>query len=203
MKINAVYVRVSTEKQSCEMQLHAIKQFLSFKGITNYKIYQDEGESGTKSSRPALNALKNDIKQGAIQSLCVYKLDRLFRSLVDLITQIKTFQEYGVIFMSVQDNLDLSTPQGVLMMQIIGAFSEFERNILSQRTKAGLQAAKARGKRLGTPPSISKEVINKVVYLYNNTCYGVPEIANECRIGVSTTYKIIKDSAKVPKADSE
>jgi len=161
----AIYMRVSTDKQSTEMQEREISMFLASKGIINAEIYKDEGESGKKTSRPALNRLLNDCKQGNVKTLIVWKLDRLFRSLVDLITHLKQFQKQGIVFISLKENIDLSTPMGVLMMQILGAFGEFEREMIVQRVKAGLANAKAKGKQLGKPTKIPMELQQQVVTL--------------------------------------
>jgi len=196
MKINAVYVRVSTEKQSCEMQLHSIKAFLESRGITEYKIYQDEGESGTEASRPALKQLLMDVKQGAIESICVFRLDRLFRSLHHLIATLQLFRAKGVNFLSVNEMIDLNTPQGNLMMQMLGAFGEFERNILVQRIKAGQANARAKGHKIGAPPKITNATRQKVITLRTNGM-GYHKIAKECSLSVSTVYKIVLKGTSV------
>lgn len=190
-KINAVYLRVSTENQSIEMQLHAIKQFLQIKGITNYQIYQDEGESGSKTSRPALNKLLNDVNQGKVELLCVYKLDRLFRSLSHLISTLKHLSDKNVLFVSVTESMDLSTAHGRLMMQLIGAFAEFERNLVSQRTKAGLAHARANGVKFGAPEKISLETRVKVLDL-RQAGLSYNRIAKECSISNCMAHRIVK-----------
>ncbi len=189
----AVYVRVSTEKQSCEMQLQAIKQFLQLKGITNVQVYQDVGESGSKESRPAFNTLLNDIKQGKVETLCIYKLDRLFRSLSHLLEYIKLFGKHGVKFISVQENIDLTTPQGMLMVHMLGAFAEFERSIIIERTKSGVATARQRGKKLGAPITIPIEVKTKVLELRQNGL-SYRQIGLECGMATSKAYTIVQEN---------
>jgi len=154
----AIYMRVSTQKQNVDSQEHAISLFLKSKSFSNVEFYVDKGESGKKASRPELNRLLNDIKGGKVETLIVYKLDRLFRSLTDLLISLRMFQEHKIVFISIQEQIDLSTPTGVLFMQMLGAFGEFERTIIVERVKAGLENAKAKGKKLGKPSRIPLEV---------------------------------------------
>ena len=186
----AVYMRVSTENQSIEMQEREISMFLESKGIKDVVIYKDEGESGISTSRPALNRLENDIKHGAIKTLIVWKLDRLFRSLVELDTHLKAFHKLGIIFISIKDNIDLSNPTGILMMQILGAFAEFEREMIITRVKAGLANAKAKGKRLGAPQKLKPDLIQYVLSLLENQDLKYREVADKAGITISTVQYI-------------
>ncbi len=195
-KINAAYIRVSTENQSPESQLQAIRQFLQLKGITDYKIYQDIGESGSKESRPSFNELLNDIKQGKVETLVIYKLDRLFRSLSHLLSYLKLFSEYQVKFSSVQESIDLTTPQGVLMAQLLGAFAEFERSLIIERTKAGLRATKVNGQKLGAPIKITLETRTKVLELRTQG-FSYNEIAKQCNISNSMAHQIVKSNSVI------
>lgn len=138
------YARVSTIDQNLDLQIDALKQA----GCD--KIFQDEGVSGAKASRPGLEKLLKRLKQGDV--LIVWKLDRLGRSLSHLIDLISHFEDRGVGFTSLSDGIDTTTPIGKLFFHISGAFGEYERNLISERTKAGMAAAKARGVRLGRPP---------------------------------------------------
>ena len=108
--------------------------------------YVDLGVSGATSSRPALNRLTADAKRRQFDGVIVWKLDRFGRSLKHLVNAIADFEALGVAFVSLRDNLDLSTPSGRLMFQIIGAMAEFERSLIQERVKAGLRNAKAKGK---------------------------------------------------------
>lgn len=107
--------------------------------------------SGSKDSRPALNQLMGDAGQRKIDVVLVWKLDRFARSLKHLVNALAEFDAIGVAFVSLHDNLDLTTPAGRLMFQIIGAMAEFERALIQERVKAGLRNARAKGKRLGRP----------------------------------------------------
>src|SRR5215468_11168966 len=107
--------------------------------------------SGSKDSRPALNRLMNDAQQRRIDAVLVWKLDRFGRSLRHLVNALAELEALGVAFISLRDNLDLSTPSGRLMFQIIGAMAEFERALITERVKAGVRNARAKGRKLGRP----------------------------------------------------
>lgn len=192
----AVYVRVSTEKQSTEMQEREISMFLASKSIKELEIYRDEDESGKSTSRPALNRLLNDCKQGKVETLIVWKLDRLFRSLIELITHLKQFQKQKVTFISIKENIDLSTPTGILMMQILGAFSEYEREMIVTRVKAGLANAKAKGKQLGKPSKIPIEVQRQVVTL-KTSGKSYREVANITGLKIPAIQRLISKHVKL------
>lgn len=152
-----VYVRVSTISQSTDLQLNEIKQYLSSKGVTEYSIYNDSGISGTTNKRPALQSLLKDVKDKKIGCVVVWKLDRLFRSLKDLINTLQDWEANGISFISVKDNIDLSTPIGRLIVHLLGSFSEFEAALIRERVKAGMQNAKREGKVLGRPREYTDE----------------------------------------------
>lgn len=191
----AVYMRVSTDKQSTEAQEREISLFLASKEIKDPIIYKDEDESGKTASRPALNMLLDDCKQGKVKTLIVWKMDRLFRSLAHLITHLEQFQKQGVIFISIKENIDLSTPVGILMMQILGAFSQYEREMIVMRVKSGLANAKAKGIKLGPKYKIQKEIRTQIIEL-KNTGNTYKEISQKFGIKISTIQKIV-EKAKV------
>jgi site-specific DNA recombinase len=159
----AIYMRVSTSDQSIDAQWHAICSFLASKSITEYQIYQDEGFSGKNDNRPALKTLLDDCKQGKVERVVVYKLDRLFRSLQDLLSTLELFRTLNITFVSISESIDLSTPMGRLMMQLVGAFAEFERNLIVERTTLGLRAAMLRGSKPGRPQTIGNETRSRVI----------------------------------------
>ena len=149
----ALYARVSTNGhgQDPEMQLRDLREYAERRGWTVVEEYIDHGVSGTKASRPALNRLMADAQRRKIDTVLVWKLDRFGRSLRHLVNAIAELEAVGVAFVSLRDNLDLTTPSGRLMFQIIGAMAEFERSLIQERVKAGLRNAKAKGKKLGRP----------------------------------------------------
>ncbi|MCR4286807.1 MAG: recombinase family protein [Deltaproteobacteria bacterium] len=148
----AHYARVSTDhNQDTELQLHDLRAFAAAKGWAATE-YVDEGYSGSKSRRPALDKLMDDCRKGKVSRLIVWRLDRFSRSLKHLITTIEELEALGITFISYKENIDLGTPGGRLMVQMLGAFSEFERNIIRERVKAGLKNAQRKGRVLGKKP---------------------------------------------------
>ena len=148
----AMYARVSTlNGQDPEMQLRELREYASRRGWLVDKEYIDQGVSGSKESRPALNELMNDAHRRKFDAVLVWKIDRFGRSLTHLVNSLAELGALGVAFISFRDNLDLSTPSGRLMFQIIGAMAEFERALIQERVHAGLRNAQAKGKRLGRP----------------------------------------------------
>jgi len=149
----AVYARVSTNngQQSPDMQLRALREYCEARGLIVYREYVDEGISGAKDSRPALNELMDDARKRKFDTVLVWKFDRFARSTKHLITALEEFKGLGIDFVSYSENIDTSTPMGKTMFTIIGAIAELERSLIVERVKAGLKAAKARGKRVGRP----------------------------------------------------
>lgn len=147
----AIYVRVSTTDQTCDLQKRELEDYIAARGWLQPKLYEDHGFTGTNGNRTALKQLLSDVRQRKLDVVCCWKMDRLFRSLKDLIVTIQGFDELGVTFVSLKDQVDLSTSTGRLMMQVVGAFSEFEASLIRERVRAGLANARARGKTLGRP----------------------------------------------------
>src|SRR6201987_4943429 len=136
------------------MQLAELREYVSRRGWNIVGEYLDEGISGSKESRPQLNRLMGDVHQRKLEIVLVWKIDRFGRSLKLLVNALADLDSYGIAFVSLRDNLDLSTPSGRLMFQIIGAMAEFERSLIQERVRAGLRNAKLRGKTLGRPRRI-------------------------------------------------
>jgi DNA invertase Pin-like site-specific DNA recombinase len=149
----AIYARVSTANhgQDASLQTRELREYCERRGVEIAGEYVDVGVSGSKDSRPELNRLMADAKQRRFDAVCVWKLDRFGRSLRHLVNALADLEALGVSFVSLKDNLDLSTPSGRLMFQIIGAMAEFERSLIQERVRAGLRNARAKGKRLGRP----------------------------------------------------
>lgn len=136
MKV-AIYVRVSTEEQNLENQINLCKKFCENKGWEIYKIYSDK-ISGAKSNRPAFNELLQDLRHFKFRAIVVTKIDRLGRSLQHLISLLDEFQSKQVEFVAVTQNIDTTSAAGRLQWQIMGAFAEFERELIRERTREGL-----------------------------------------------------------------
>ena len=131
------------------LQLNELREYSERRGWKVVGEYADEGWSGAKESRPALNRLLGDAKKRKFDAIAVWKLDRFGRSLKHLVMSLADLESLGIAFVSLRDGFDLSTPSGRLMFQIIGAMSEFERNLIRERVRAGMAHAKAKGRTLG------------------------------------------------------
>jgi len=131
---------------------YQICEYASRRGWEVFAEYVDNGVSGAKESRPELNRLMADGHRRHFDVVLCWKIDRFGRSLKHLVNALADLDGYGIAFVSLCDNLDLSTPSGRLMFQIIGAMAEFERSLIQERVRAGLRKAKLKGKILGRPP---------------------------------------------------
>ena len=127
------------------------KSLSRFRLTSATAVRRNTGVSGSKESRPELNRLTADGHKRAFDAVLVWKIDRYGRSLKHLVNALADLSAYGVAFVSFRDNLDLSTPSGRLMFQIIGAMAEFERSLIQERVRAGLRNARAKGKKFGRP----------------------------------------------------
>src|SRR5260370_16249182 len=152
MKV-AIYARVSTTNhgQDVTLQTRELPKFAEARGWQVVDEYVDAGMRGAKGSRPELNRLMADAKRRKFDVVLVWKLDRFGRSLRHLVNALAELEALGIAFVSFTDNLDLSTPSGRLMFQVIAAMSEFERSLIQERVRAGMRNAKAKGRPIGRP----------------------------------------------------
>jgi DNA invertase Pin-like site-specific DNA recombinase len=146
----AIYARVSTLDQEPENQLAELRRYLQARGWPGAE-YVDKGVSGARERRPALDRLVADARRRRFDVLVCWRLDRLGRSLKHLVTLLDELQALGVTFVSLGEGIDMTTPAGRLMGHVLGALAEFERGRIRERVLAGLQQARAQGKRLGRP----------------------------------------------------
>ena len=147
----AVYARVSTRDQSTEPQLLDLRRYVKQRNWDIYREYCDHGISGTKDSRPALNALMEDARKKHFDLVLVWRFDRFARSTKHLILALEEFRHLGIGFVSYQENIDTSSPLGSAIFTIISAVAQLERDIIAERVKAGLRRARQNGNRLGRP----------------------------------------------------
>jgi putative DNA-invertase from lambdoid prophage Rac len=152
----AIYARVSTSDQTCELQLRELREYCQRRGWSIHDEFIDTGISGTKSSRPELNRLLGDVRQRRIEVIVCWKLDRWARSLAHLVQSIQELDSLNVRFIAVTQNIDTdaSNPMAKLLLHLMGAFAEFERSLIVERTIAGVRAAKAKGKVPGRPKRV-------------------------------------------------
>jgi len=147
----ALYARVSTTDQSTDSQLLDLRRYVSERGWQSFKEYCDNGISGTKDSRPALNELMNDARKRRFDMVLVWRFDRFARSTRHLINALEEFKNLRIDFVSYQENIDTSSPLGGAIFTIISAVAQLERDIIAERVKAGLRRAQEQGKKLGRP----------------------------------------------------
>lgn len=161
-----LYVRVSSSDQNCDLQIKELREYVSRRGWTIHKVYEDKA-SGANPNRKMLSALLNDCRIGRLDIVLIWKLDRLFRSLKNMIATFDEISGHGVDFISISDGVDLckDSPTSRLMLHLISAFSEFELNLIRSRVVAGLQAAKARGQKLGRPSAMTPEIEAEILRL--------------------------------------
>jgi DNA invertase Pin-like site-specific DNA recombinase len=185
----AIYVRVSTKDQSVEMQLNDLERYSKERGLCVFKVYQDNGVSGTKETRPALNELMNDARKRRFDIVLVWRFDRFARSTKHLVTALYEFRNLGIDFISYQENIDTSSPLGEAIFTIISAMSKLERDIIAERVKGGLRKAKANGKKLGRPEI---DVDTDKVIEHRKQNKSIREIANVMNLSRGTVERTLK-----------
>lgn len=161
-KVAALYARVSTLDQNCEVQLEDLRRFAG-KRFARYCEYTDAGVSGTQRHRPQLDALMKDAHKRLFDVVLVWKFDRFARSLKHLIESLDEFSALGIDFISLTEGVDTTTPAGQLLFHIVGAVAQFERDLIVERVRAGMAHARAMGKRIGRPRAIvDAEAVSKL-----------------------------------------
>lgn len=147
--MKAIYVRTSTKDQDGAAQLHALRLAAAARGWGEVREYVDLGISGARAKRPDLDELRRDARHGRVDAVLVVGLDRLGRSLADLLALLGELSSSGCAVASLREGIDLGTPAGRLQVQLLGAFAEFERALIQERVRAGMQRARTEGTRSG------------------------------------------------------
>lgn len=182
------YARISTAEQDIRLQTDALLNA----GCLPQDIFK-ETASGAKDDRPQLMRLLDRLRSG--DELCVWKLDRLGRSLSHLVMLVSNLESKGIGLVSLQDGIDTTTPMGRFTFHLFAAIAEFERELIRERTMAGLTAARARGKIGGRPAGLSKAAKNKAAAaktLYREGKLSVAEIARQLDISKTSLYKYLR-----------
>jgi DNA invertase Pin-like site-specific DNA recombinase len=182
----ALYARVSTDKQDAQMQLRELREYAERRCFSITREYVDSGVSGSTESRPQLNQLMQDAQRRKFDAVLVWKLDRFARSLKHLVNALAQLEALGVAFISLRDHLDLGTPSGRLMFQIIGAMGEFERSLIQERVRAGLRNARA--KRLGRPQRT--DVTSREIHELRAAGKSWREISKQLAVPLSTVVDV-------------
>src|ERR1041385_2996312 len=188
MKKAAIYARVSTNNghQSPEMQLAELREYCERRGWEITSEYVDNGVSGAKERRPQLDRLLSDCQRRAVDAVVVYRYDRFARSLRQLVNALEEFNALGIDFISLHEGVDTSTPNGRLVFGIFASIAEFERELIKDRVKSGLAAARVRGKQLGRPRITVDEL--RIAEL-RAAGRGWKAIAAELGVGVGTIIR--------------
>jgi DNA invertase Pin-like site-specific DNA recombinase len=192
----AIYARVSTNHgQDVTLQTRELKQFAEVRGWTVVAEYRDKGICGAKDSRPELNRLMIAARRRQFDVVLCWKLDRFGRSLRHLVNALAELEVVGVAFVSLTDNLDLSTPAGRLMFQVIAAMGEFERELTRERVRAGLRNARAKGKRLGRP---KVDADGHLVVTLRNAGFSWRETCKRANLSKGTAQRAYHAQKSVP-----
>lgn len=181
------YMRVSTHQQKFDSQQKALEKY----GVDQlFKEY----ESGRKSTRPQLNAALATLKPG--DTFVIFKLDRLARGTQQLLRLLENFEQNNIKFVSIQNNIDTSTPMGRFFFTVMSAFAEMEAELIRERVLAGLEAARDNGKSLGRPTKTAE--VQNAVAMYQESSLPVSEIARICDISVPSIYYHL-NKQKIPR----
>ncbi|MFZ0772393.1 MAG: recombinase family protein [Candidatus Sulfotelmatobacter sp.] len=179
----AIYARVSTKDQSCEMQIRDLRVYCAARGVTIIREYIDIGQSGAKDSRPELNELMADARKRKFDSILVWRFDRFARSTKHLLLAPEEFRSLGVQFISYQENIDTSSPLGQALFTIVSAVAQLERDLIRERVSAGVRNAKACGKQLGR----ARRIVSKdEVLRLRSEGASLREIATKLGVGYGT-----------------
>jgi DNA invertase Pin-like site-specific DNA recombinase len=198
----ALYARVSTtgHGQDVGLQLDELRQVAAQRGWSVVEEFVDEGISGAKASRPALDRMMEVARLGKIDVVAVWKLDRLGRSLANLLSTLDELGHHGVGFVSLRDaGIDTTSPAGRLLLQLMGAFAEFERGLIRERVKAGVDRARAKGVKFGRS---KVEVDLRPALLMLDGGLGLKATASALRVSTTTLRRRLEEAGAWPRAGS-
>jgi DNA invertase Pin-like site-specific DNA recombinase len=189
----ALYCRVSTGNQTTglEAQVRALRDYCSRNSITDYILYEDENQSGVKQSRPALDRMMRDVREGLIEKVIVYSFSRYARSVTHLLRALEEFKKMDVGFVSTTENIDTNTPLGSAIFAILGAVAQLERDLIAERVRNGLANAKAKGIHIGRHKLRDSDLIRKL--LASDMTYREAAKIARCSTGaISAEVKVMK-----------
>ncbi|TAK99422.1 MAG: recombinase family protein [Rhodospirillaceae bacterium] len=198
-KVAALYTRVSTDDQTTENQLRELRLAIKRQGWEFGPIFTDQGISGAKgrAQRPGLDALLRGVARRDFQVVAVWSVDRLGRSLQDLLSVLSELLSKRVDLYLHLQHLDTTTPSGKAMFSMLGVFGEFERAMIQERVKAGMARARAEGKQCGRP-RVSAEVEGAIRMEYKGG-KGIRKVARELGVGVSVVQRVLKQEPPSPQ----
>jgi DNA invertase Pin-like site-specific DNA recombinase len=197
----ALYLRVSTPDQKPDLQFDGLRAYAARAGLDIVQDFCDVGVSGRREGRPQLNALMASVRNREIDCVVVWKFDRFARSTRHLLAALEEFNHLGVLFVSVQDQIDTDSPMGRAMFTIIGAMAELESSLISERVTAGMRAAETRGKHLGRPATPSR-LIAEIETLATSTDLSIRQIQSKIdgRASRGLVGEITKRARNTPPA---
>ena len=189
----ALYARVSTNDQHAEVQLAELRAYAGRRGGESIE-FVDEGVSGRKDSRPALDALMAAANRREISAVAIVRLDRLGRSVLHLAKLAEEFEALGIELISLNESLDTATAAGKMMFGMFSLVAEFEANLVRERTIAGIAAARKRGSIIGRPPALTAAQRRRVVRLHSSG-KSLRKIAEQLECGLATVQRVLQASS--------
>jgi len=189
----ALYARVSTgeDRQTPETQLRHLREYAERRGFSTSGEYVDEGSGRSEEGRPEYQRLREDARRRAFDVVLVWRYDRFARSTQALVNALKEFQALGVDFISHQEQIDTTTPQGEMVFGFMASLAQFESSLISERVKAGMQRAKEEGKHVGRPP-IPEDTQEQVRRLYEQDV-SINQIAERLGIAYGTAWNYVQE----------
>jgi DNA invertase Pin-like site-specific DNA recombinase len=197
----AIYARCSTVDQHAEIQIEALRAYAVARGFLVVGEHVDNGVSGAQSRRPALNSLIASARRRDVDAVVVTKLDRLARSMRDLVGLSGELEALGVDLIVTDQALDTSTPAGKLLFHVLGSIAEFELDLIRERTRSGVEAARRRGQRLGRPPALDRRGRERLERL-RRSGRSIRWIADALGVSASTVQRevaALKGAQRVPE----
>lgn len=162
-RIFCLYLRVSTDHQTVESQIHALKEYCFRNKIDKYEMFIDEGISGAVENRPSLNRLMETVESGLAEQIITFSFSRIARSTSHLLKILQKCREKNTRLISITEQIDTNSPMGMALFTILGALSQLERELIRERVRAGLAAAKQKGKLIGRKKLRDSDLIRKLL----------------------------------------
>lgn len=186
----ALYCRVSTNDQYPENQVRILSDLAEKNGVEVVSTFIDKGISGVKKDRDALNQMLSAARSRKFATLYVLSIDRLSRSVKNLIETVETLNDLGITIVFQRENIDTKSAMGQFFLTVLGSLAQFEREIMRERINAGISRAKSQGKKMGRPSKLNDGLRNAVTMLYQKGV-SIRDIAKTCTVGIGTVYKVV------------
>lgn len=188
----ALYCRVSTNDQYPENQVRILSDLAVKNGAEVVSTFIDKGISGVKKDRDALNQMLSAARSRKFNTLYVLSIDRLSRSVKNLIETVETLNDLGITIVFQRESIDTKSAMGQFFLTVLGSLAQFEREIMRERINAGIARAKSQGKKMGRPSKLNDGLRNAVTMLYQKGV-SIRDIAKTCTVGIGTVYKVVDE----------